>query len=220
VLDPATGEECPPARFDDSGHVLNSDEAIGELVNKLGVAAFEGYWRNNEATAARVRNGYYWTGDLAYRDERGFLYFAGRDDDWLRVDGENFSAVPVENLLSRHPDVVLAAVFAVPAPDSGDDVMAVLELRPGAAFDPQEFDAFLSAQRDLGTKWSPRFVRIATATPLTQTTKVIKRELRREHWASADPVWWRPRKGSRYIPLTNADRADLRAQITVRGRLL
>ena len=126
VLDPETGEECPPARFDDDGRLLNPDEAIGEIVNKLGAAGFEGYWKNDEANAARVRDGMYWTGDLAYRDEQGFVYFAGRDFDWLRVDGENFAAAPVERILARYPDVVLAAVYAVPDADVGDQVMAAL----------------------------------------------------------------------------------------------
>jgi fatty-acyl-CoA synthase len=66
VLNAETEEECPPARFDDKGLLVNPDEAIGELVNKLGVAGFEGYWRNDEANAARTRDGMYWTGDLAY----------------------------------------------------------------------------------------------------------------------------------------------------------
>ncbi|HMF03811.1 MAG TPA: AMP-binding protein, partial [Acidimicrobiia bacterium] len=79
VLDPETGDEMPPARFDGDGRLLNPDEAIGELVNRLGASGFEGYWNNDEANAARVHDGIYWTGDLAYRDELGFLYFAGRD---------------------------------------------------------------------------------------------------------------------------------------------
>ena len=124
VLDPETGAETPPARFDVDGRLLNPDEAIGELVNRLGASGFEGYWKNDEANAARVHDGIYWTGDLAYRDEQGFIYFAGRDYDWLRVDGENFAAAPVERILARHPDVVLAAVYAVPDPDVGDRLAA------------------------------------------------------------------------------------------------
>ena len=83
-----------PARFDATGRLLNAEEAIGELVSKAGGAGFEGYWRNDEAERARCANGWYWTGDLAYRDEAGFFYFAGRDHDWLRVDGENFAVGP------------------------------------------------------------------------------------------------------------------------------
>jgi fatty-acyl-CoA synthase len=114
IINPDTGEECPRAVFDEQGRLLNAEEAIGEMVSREGGAGFEGYWRNADADAARVRNGWYWTGDLAYRDENDFFYFAGRDFDWLRVDGENFAAAPVEGILQRHPDVVLASVYAVP----------------------------------------------------------------------------------------------------------
>jgi fatty-acyl-CoA synthase len=217
VLDPETGEETPPARFDTAGRLLNPDEAIGELVNRLGATGFEGYWNNDDANAARVHDGIYWTGDLAYRDDEGFLYFAGRDYDWLRVDGENFAAAPVERILARHPDVVLAAVYAVPDPDVGDRVMAALELRPGAAFDPERFAAFLASQPDLGTKWTPRFVRVTDTLPVTETSKVLKRVLRRERWECEDPVWWQPEKGGAYRRLTPTDADALRAEFAARG---
>jgi acyl-CoA synthetase (AMP-forming)/AMP-acid ligase II len=205
VCNPETGEECPRAVFDEHGRLLNAEEAIGELVSQTGGAGFEGYWHNADADAARLRNGWYWTGDLAYRDEEDFFYFAGRDVDWLRVDGENFAAAPVESVLQRHPDVVLASVFAVPDTVVGDQVMATLLLRPGARFDPEGFDRFLASEADLGTKWAPRYVRIATELPQTATTKVLKRVLRNEGWRTSDPVWWRPEKGSTFRPLLDAD---------------
>jgi fatty-acyl-CoA synthase len=190
VVDPETGLECPPARFDRDGRLLNAEQCIGELVSTSGGAGFEGYWDNDEAQAARLRNGWYWTGDLAYRDEAGFFYFAGRSDDWLRVDGENFAAAPVARIVERHPAVRLAAVYAVPDPKVGDQVMAALELHEGAAFDPDDFSAFLAAQPDLGTKWAPRFVRVCPRLPMTATGKVLVRELRQEAWRCNDPVWW------------------------------
>jgi fatty-acyl-CoA synthase len=219
VLDPDTGEECPRARFDDEGRLVNPDEAIGEIVNTQGAAGFEGYYKNDEANAARVREGHYWTGDLGYRDEVGYFYFAGRDFEWLRVDGENFAAAPVERILARQPDVVLAAVYAVPDPDVGDRVMAALQLRPGASFDPDGFVAFLAAQPDLGTKWAPRFVRVSEALPVTETSKVLKRVLRRERWECDDPVWWQPEKGAPYRRLEPADADGLRDAFASRGRL-
>ncbi|MDQ6854066.1 MAG: AMP-binding protein [Actinomycetota bacterium] len=217
VLDPETGVETPPARFDADGRLLNPDEAIGELVSRLGAVGFEGYWNNDEANAARVHDGIYWTGDLAYRDEQGFLFFAGRDYDWLRVDGENFAAAPVERILARHPDVVLAAVYAVPDPGVGDRVMAALQLRPGSSFDPEGFAAFLAAQPDLGTKWAPRFVRIAEELPVTETSKVLKRVLRRERWDGDDPVWWQPDKDGPYRLMSAADSEALRKEFAARG---
>ena len=137
IINPDTGEECPRAVFDPDGRLLNAEEAIGELVNQTGGAGFEGYWRNDEAESARVKNGWYWTGDLGYRDENDFFYFGGRDYDWLRVDGENFAAAPVEGVLQRHPDVVLASVYAVPDTVVGDQVMATLLLRPGDHLRPR-----------------------------------------------------------------------------------
>jgi len=206
VIDPETGDECPPARFDGQGRLLNAEQAIGELVSKSGGAGFEGYWRNDDAERARLRNGWYWTGDLAYRDEAGFFYFAGRADDWLRVDGENFAAAPVARILERHPSVRLAAVYAVPDV-IGDQVMAALELHDGAEFDPGGFAAFLAGQPDVGTKWAPRFIRLCNKLPMTATTKVLTRALRAERWQCADPVWWTAdgRPGSAYRLLTSDD---------------
>jgi fatty-acyl-CoA synthase len=217
VLDPETGAECPTARFDEHGRLLNADEAIGELVSKTGATGFEGYWHNEAAERTRLREGFYWTGDLAYRDAAGFFYFAGRDHDWLRVDGENFASAPIERILQRHPHVVLAAVFAVPDPVVGDQVMAALQLRPGTAgLDPANFADFLAAQEDLGTKWAPRFVRVTTGLPITATNKVLKRSLRAERWNCDEPVIWRMEKGGPYSLLTPEDAAALEAQVSDR----
>ncbi|MBL8774749.1 MAG: AMP-binding protein [Acidimicrobiales bacterium] len=202
VLDPETGDECPVAQFDAEGALQNADEAIGELVSRSGGAQFEGYWRNEEAEAERRRgDNTYWTGDLAYKDADGFLYFAGRSSEWLRVDGENLAVAPIERILQRHPDVAMAAVYAVPDPVVGDQCMAALVLRSGATFDPEGFAAFLAEQADLGTKSAPRLVRIVDALPTTQTNKVLKRQLQQEAADVADPVWHRPGKPLTYEPL-------------------
>jgi fatty-acyl-CoA synthase len=205
IINPETGEECPRAVFNQDGRLLNAEEAIGEMVSQTGGTGFEGYWRNTEAEAARVRNGWYWTGDLAYRDENNFFYFGGRDFDWLRVDGENFAAAPVEEVLQRHPDVVLASVYAVPDTVVGDQVMATLLLRPGTSFDPVGFAEFLAGESDMGTKWAPRYVRITDELPITATTKVLKRVLRAERWRCTEAVWWRPERVAPYRPLLPAD---------------
>jgi fatty-acyl-CoA synthase len=219
VLDPASGAECPVALFDAQGRLLNAEEAIGELVSKTGGAGFEGYWHNDDAERARLREGWYWTGDLAYRDAEGFFYFAGRDHDWLRVDGENFASAPIERILQRHPDIVLASVYAVPDPVVGDQVMAAVQLRPGVdALDGSAFEAFLAAQRDLGTKWAPRFVRMSASLPITATNKVMKRGLRAERWNCAEPVLWQPEKGGAYQLLSGGEAAALEAEVG--GRVL
>ena len=96
---------------------------MGEIVNTLGVGPFEGYYRNEEAMRRTTRNGWYWSGDLGYVDDDGWVYFAGRTSDWLRVDGENFPAAPIEAIVARHPDVMMASVYGVPDAEAGDQVM-------------------------------------------------------------------------------------------------
>ena len=216
------GRECPPARFEPDGTLANPDEAIGEIVNTAGPGFFEGYYKNDEATQARTRGGRYHTGDLGYRDAAGYVYFAGRDAEWLRVDGENFLARPIEDVLQRHPDVFMAAVYGVPDAEAGDRVMAALALRPGAAFDPDAFVRFLDAQPDLSPKWVPTWIRIVPELRRSETNKVLKRELQREKFlgtAGPDPLWWRPRGAPAYRPFGAEDLAALRAQFARAGNL-
>jgi fatty-acyl-CoA synthase len=215
----ADGNECAVAELDDSGRLLNADVAIGEIVRRDPAVVFEGYYNNDEATRARSRNGWYWSGDLGYRDANGVFFFAGRTDDWLRVDGENFAAAPVERIIARHPAVAAVAVYAVPDAVTGDQVMAALELRPGAEFDPQQFATFLGEQHDLGTKWAPRFVRIVDALPVTGADKIAKLPLRRTGWNTIDPVWWRAdQRDSEYTRFDASAANALRARFAEHGR--
>ena len=124
-----------------------------------------------------MAGGVYHSGDLAYRDEAGYIYFAGRLGDWMRVDGENLGTAPIERILLRHPDIVEAAVYAIPDPAVGDRVMAALVLAEAAEFDAERFRAFLAEQPDLGPKQWPSFVRISAELPRTVTFKVLKRQL-------------------------------------------
>ncbi len=202
------GNECPRAIFDEDGKLLNAEEATGALVSGPS-ANFEGYYKNLEADAARMKEGRFHTGDLAYRDEAGFFYFAGRDFDWLRVDGENFASAPVEGILVRHPHVILAAVYAVADLVVGDAVMAALQLRPGTRFEGEEFDQFLAAQGDLGTKWAPTYIRLCQELPITATTKVLKQTLRSEALATTDEIYTRSTRSGPYIAMTASQKAEL-----------
>ncbi len=194
VLDPETGEETADAEFDEHGTLLNAEAATGEIVNILGAGAFVGYYKNPAAESERLRGGMYWSGDLAYRDAEGYVYFAGRTADWLRVDGENLAAAPVERLLLRHPAIAEAAVYAVPDKSTGDQLAVAITLV--ADLDPVSFAAFLEAQADLGTKQWPRYVRILETMPRTATNKVLKRELRAE--GISDVTWVREERGRSY----------------------
>jgi fatty-acyl-CoA synthase len=176
IVDVQTGERCPPG-------------VTGELVNVSDAGRFEGYYNDPDAEAERMRGGVYHSGDLAYRDENGYAYFAGRLGDWMRVDGENLGSAPIERVLLRHPDVVEVAVYGIPAPDVGDQVMAALVLTQGSEFDAEKFRAFLAEQPDLGPKQWPSFVRVGAELPRTETFKVIKRQLSAEGTECADPVW-------------------------------
>jgi len=222
VMSPETGEECPPAEFDDEGGLLNAGAAIGEIVNRSGRGSFEGYYQREDAEQERLRRGWYWTGDLGYVDADGFFYFAGRTGDWLRVDSENFAAGPVESIISRHPDLSVAAVYPVPdtASGAGDQVMVAMELVPGKEFEPEAFAAWLLQQPDLGPKWLPRYVRISPSLPQTATGKVTKVDLRAEAWACDDAVWWRPLGSSdiRFTLLSEDDRKALAAGLAENGR--
>ena len=161
----------------------------GELVNVSNAGRFEGYYNDPDADADRMRGGVYHSGDLAYRDENDYVFFAGRLGDWMRVDGENLGSAPIERVLLRHPDVIEVAVYGIPAPDIGDQVMAALVLGAGADFDADKFRAFLTEQPDLGPKQWPSFVRVGAELPRTETFKVIKRRLSAEGTECADPVW-------------------------------
>jgi fatty-acyl-CoA synthase len=219
VLDPETSQPRPFARFDEAGRLLNAEECLGEIVSFTGAKGFEGYYRNTEANEAKTRGGIYWSGDLGYMDESRLVYFGGRDYEWIRVDGENFAAAPVERIMARYPGVVLAAAYGVPNEIVGDDVMVALQLAPGATFDGEHFGAFLAEQSDLGTKWAPRYIRISAELPVTATSKVLKRQLRTERWEASDEVWWQSERHAAYRRLNANDVRAIQSSFESRGRL-
>jgi fatty-acyl-CoA synthase len=196
------GNERARARFDADGRLVNADECVGEIVNTAGAGPFEGYYNNPEANAKTLRFGWYWSGDLGYLDDDRYLYFAGRNADWLRVDGENFPARPIESTIDGHPDVVVTAVYGVPDDQAGDQVMAGLVLRDGATFDPVAFAKWIDAQDAIGPKWCPRYVRVLRDPPTTGTNKIIKRTLVHQKFRSdrvaSDAVFVRGRDDDRY----------------------
>lgn len=212
-MDPENLKTCATAILDAHGRVRNAEAAVGEIVDKFGARDFEGYYRNDAADAERLRNGWYWTGDLGYVGGDGFLYFAGRRGDWIRVDGENTSALTIERVLRRHPEVIAAAVYAVPDPRSGDQVMAAVEVGDPAAFDMAAFAGFLASAADLGRKGVPQMVRLSTGLPVTGSGKILKRELQEQRWDDCgDPVHLRVGRGApNYRLMTAADRDTMDA---------
>ncbi len=197
IYDSQTLTECAPAVFDEHGALANFDEAVGELVNTEGSGPFAGYYNDPAATSERMRHGMYWSGDLAYRDADGWIYLAGRTSDWLRVDGENLAAAPIERILQRLAPINQVAVYGVPDDEVGDQVMAAIVLNDGQSLTPDEFEKFLATQPDLSPKAWPRFVRINDALPQTATTKILKRDLIRAGVTAAGGVLWERMDGER-----------------------
>lgn len=194
-----TVTECAPAVFDEHGALANFDDAVGELVNTYGVGGFTGYYNDKAATDERMRHGMYWSGDLAYRDADGWIYLAGRTSDWMRVDGENLAAGPIERILHRIAEVNHAAVYAVPDERVGDQVMAAVVLNDGVTLSPKRFGDFLACQPDLSPKAWPRYVRVNSELPQTATNKILKRTLIQEGVTSGDGLLWeRDERGREY----------------------
>jgi fatty-acyl-CoA synthase len=222
VVDP-DGNELPSAQRGPDGSLLNADECVGEIVNTAGAGPFEGYYNNAEATDSALRGGWYWSGDLGYVDDEGFLFFAGRTADWLRVDGENVPAGPIEAAIGRHSDVVLAAVYGVPDEPAGDQVMVAVQLRDGASFDPSAFAAYIDSISEIGPKWRPRYVRVVTEFPSTGTNKIVKRTLVRQKYrrdlCGDDELFVRDRGADTYRPFTFEDEEALRSVLERAGRL-
>jgi len=224
------GAECPPARLDPDGKILNYADAVGEIC-RLGsdTGLFQGYFDNAEANNSKYRDGIYHSGDLGHvlvREGKRFLFFDGRTDDWIRKDGENFSAAQVARHMAEHPDVMLAAAYGVPCPVSDELVMVALKLRPGGKFDPKEFFDFCErqvAQGGMDRKWMPDFVRVVEDFEFTQTQKILVRSLKKEHFHRGRlpdaQLFWRRRGDTQFLPFSARDFDGLRAEFAASERM-
>ncbi len=181
---------CPPGIVDDNGQLLNYEEAVGEISRKTGKenVFFDGYLDNSAATDQKFRNGYYHSGDLGHVrivSGKRYLFFNGRTDDWIRKDGENFSAENVLAYAQKLPGVELAIAYGVPCEVSDEKVMVALQMMKGASFDSQTaYDWFMLQQREGGMdpKWMPDYIRIVEEFSLTNTQKILVRPYKREHF--------------------------------------
>jgi fatty-acyl-CoA synthase len=217
------GGECPPAEVDAEGGIRNYADAVGEICRVAPDSAlFQGYFDNPDASRAKHRDGVYHSGDLGHvqvLDGKRYLFFDGRTDDWIRKDGENFSAAQVARILQEHPDVALAAAYGVPCAVSDELVMAALKLRPGARFDPRGFHEFCERQVSTGgmdRKWIPDFVRLVDDFEYTQTQKVLVRSLKKVHFDRRRlpdaVICWRERGDLAYRDFTREDFEALRRE--------
>lgn len=158
---------------------------VGEILvrGKRPFTLMTSYYKNPKATAEVNRNHWHHTGDLAYVDEEGYLYFVRRKKDAIRRRGENISAVEIEEALSMHPDVHECAVVGVPSEYTDEEVKAVVVLNPRSSLAPADIVAWCKGR--LPQYAEPRYVEFVDAMPLTETAKVKKTQLR-EAWRNAN----------------------------------
>ncbi|HZS07956.1 MAG TPA: long-chain fatty acid--CoA ligase [Blastocatellia bacterium] len=157
---------------DECGHDVPRGE-IGELILK-GLHVCSGYWRNSEATAAALRGGWFYTGDLARQDDDGYYYIAGRAKDMIISGGENIYPAEVEAVLHAHPSVASAAVFGLPDPKWGETPVAAV-IRRGEVTD-DEITAFCLDR--LARYKIPRRIVFVEEFPLSASGKILKRMLK------------------------------------------
>lgn len=159
---------------DHDGKELKAHE-IGELVFKLKKKDLVKFYNNAEASAQKNRNGYLYTGDLVYKDEKGYYYFVGRKTESMRVKGENVSAYEVEQVINKHPKVLDCTAFAVPSDLAEDEIMTCIVLMENEFLDASELKKWLG---DKLAKFAiPRYYRFINELPKTSTFRVIKTDL-------------------------------------------
>ena len=165
---------------DDDGRLVDPGGTGHLAVRQPDPVAMLSYWRRPEATAEKVVNGWLLTGDVGHKDEDGYLWFTGRADDVITRDGEQFGPGAIEECLTAHPDVALAAAIGVPDPDRGESVKAFVVAREGAASGSGLAGALLAlGRRDLPAHAAPGAIELVADLPRTTTGKIMRRELRR-----------------------------------------
>ena len=158
--------------------------AIGEVVIR-GDIVMDGYYKEPQATAAVMSNGWLHTGDMAVWDEESCINIVDRKKDIIISGGENISSIEVERGIFAHPAVLECAVVSAPDPKWGEVPAAWVVLKPGAHLDEEQLCEFL--QDRLARFKMPRRFHITTdALPKTGTGKILKRQLRETLWAGKE----------------------------------
>jgi acyl-CoA synthetase (AMP-forming)/AMP-acid ligase II len=184
------------AIHDENGHALPTGIA-GEIV-KQSPTVMQGYYKNPEATAKALKNGWLYTGDLGYLDADGYLYFVDRVKDMVRRGDENISSEEVERVLNSHPQIAESAVIAVPDHIRGEEVKAYIVLKTGAtptSVPPEDIWNFCKPH--LAAFKVPRFIEYRDELPKTPSSKVQKNILRDESRRSGTHVFDRLVAGRR-----------------------
>jgi len=161
---------------DESGESLGvGEDQVGEIVIR-GHNIMKGYYKNPQATAEAIHDGWFSTGDLGYRDTDGFYFIVDRKKDLVIRGGYDVYPREIEEVLYGHPAVAEAAVIGKPDPKLGEEVIAVVSLKPGAEATPEDIITFCK-ERVAAYKY-PREVRIIAELPKGPTGKILKKDLR------------------------------------------
>jgi len=147
---------------------------VGEIAIR-GHNVMKGYWRRPEETAAVIKDGWFRTGDMGRVDEDGYFFIVDRKKDLIIRGGYNVYPREVEEVLYEHPAVAEAAVIGMPHPDLGEEVAAVVVLKPGADITGADLRDYVRAQ--VAAYKYPRRVWIVDALPKGPTGKIVKREI-------------------------------------------
>ena len=178
-----SGQECQDGEVGEIAFPLHSDGSAGYSTFR-GRAAFPGlfleYFRDEAKTAEVIRNGYYFTGDTAWRDEDGFFWFTGRSDDVIKCSGYRIGTFEVESVLMQHPAVLECAVTAAPDPVRGQVVKATIVLtesfRPGSEELKKDIQRFVK-ETTAPYKY-PRIVEFTDELPKTISGKIKRKDIR------------------------------------------
>ncbi|MEE9279634.1 MAG: AMP-binding protein [Myxococcota bacterium] len=174
------GKPATPIRIvDDDGKGVAVGEP-GELLFKIDDARLRRveYYKDEEATRAKIRDGWLHTGDLVYADEDGNLFFADRKTDSMRRRGENISSWEIEREINAHPAVLESGAFGVPSDLGEDDVMVVVVLKEGEQLSPEQLISH--CEKRMARFMLPRYVEFRDELPKTGTHRVQKSVLKRE----------------------------------------
>ncbi len=167
---------------DDDGNEVKQGEA-GEVVVRC-ANMMHGYFKNPEATAETIKDGWLYTGDIAKQDEEGFLYIVDRKKDMIVSGGFNIFPREIEDVLFEHPSVRGAAVLGVPHEKWGEEVKAIVVLHEGAQATEEELIAFVKERK--GSLIAPKSVEFWDEIPLTNLGKLDKKAMRAKFWEGRD----------------------------------
>ena len=152
----------------------------GELIIK-GPQVMSGYWNHPDDTASSLRNGWLYTGDIAYMDEDGYFYIVDRKKDMVLIGGYNVYPREIDEVLHQHPKVLDAVSVGIPHPTRGEAIKAYIVVKPGETLEKHEILKFCRQQ--LANYKVPREVEFRDRLPKTMVGKTLRRALRAEEEA-------------------------------------